>query len=270
MKKIEKEVKVLNVNKQELIHKLETLHAIKIEEGIQKIYIYDIQPINSRFRDCLMQLSNISKEYEFDICRRKMNEIFAELDDLITENEKNILNNNYGEKYFKRIIEKTEDKDLVKVFSDNKIVNIVEKHGLNPNKWIRLRSTNGRATLTVKHLINSEVILENKKTIQKVIENEIDVSSIDECNSLLNQLGYSYRNYQEKERITYKLDGIEVDIDSWPLIPTYAEIEADSEKDISSVIEKLNLQDNEIVSCNTVDIYKKYGLDVYDYRELKF
>ena len=39
---------------------------------------------------------------------------------------------------------------------------------------------------------------------------------------------------------------------------------------IQSTIEKLSLQKHEIVSCNTADVYKKYGIDLYAFRELRF
>ena len=78
------------------------------------------------------------------------------------------------------------------------------------------------------------------------------------------------RNYQEKERATYNVNGVEVDIDSWPLIPTYVEIENDSEEVIFDTVRKLGLEQHEIVSCNTANVYNKYGIDLYKFRELRF
>ena len=63
---------------------------------------------------------------------------------------------------------------------------------------------------------------------------------------------------------------MEIDIDSWPLIPPYLEIEGNSDEEIRKVIEKLGLQNKDIVSCNTADVYKKYGIDLYQFRELRF
>ena len=50
----------------------------------------------------------------------------------------------------------------------------------------------------------------------------------------------------------------------------YLEIEGESDNQISSIVKKLDLSGKEIVSCNTAEVYKKYGLDIYQYRELKF
>lgn len=36
-----------------------------------------------------------------------------------------------------------------------------------------------------------------------MLETEIEVPSIEEANKLLEALGFSYKSYQEKERVTY-------------------------------------------------------------------
>ena len=59
-----------------------------------------------------------------------------------------------------------------------------------------------------------------------------EVANIHEANSLLEALGYSYKSYQEKERISYQFQGHEIDIDTWPGIPTYFEVEGTSEQGI--------------------------------------
>lgn len=56
-------------------------------------------------------------------------------------------------------------------------------------------------------------------------EHEVVVSDFEKMNDILEKLGYKHRNYQENKRIRYILDEVEIDIDTWPLIPTYAEIE---------------------------------------------
>jgi len=150
------------------------------------------------------------------------------------------------------------------------IIDIINNYEINPNKWVRLRRTNNKTTITVKHILNPKTQEMQKMSIQSVLETEMEVPSMEIGNSLLEQLGFSFRNYQEKERETYVLDGVEIDIDTWPMIPTYIEIENDSESKIKEIIEKLGLENNEIVSCNTEDVYKKYGIDLYQFRELRF
>lgn len=270
MGKLEKEVKILNVNKKELEEMLSEIGARKIEESIQKIYVYDLPSIYARFYDCLLQLRQIDKTYQFEICRNKLQGILKEIDNLITKEEQRNVEQIISDKSFIDLLNRTNNEELLTIFSDKNIVEFVKKYGINPNKWIRVRQTNGKTTITVKHILNTDMQTTNNGDMQKVLETEMEVPSIEEANSMLEQLGFSFRNYQEKNRTTYDVNGVEVDIDSWPLIPTYVEIENDSTELIQGTIKKLGLQNHEIVSCNTVDIYNRYGIDVYKFRKLKF
>ena len=270
MGKLEKEVKILGVDKNELERMLEQLGAEKVEECLQKIYVYDLPSIYARFCDCLLQLRKINKPYEFEICRNKLQGVLNEVDNLTTIEEQRKIEDTVSTNHFIDLLKRTANEDLLDRFSNKSLVEIIKKYGINPNKWVRLRETNGRTTITIKHILNPDIKKGNKEEIQKVMETEMEVSSIEEANSILEQLGFSFRNYQEKNRATYRVDGVEVDIDSWPLIPSYVEIENDSDELIQSTIEKLGLQEHEVVSCNTADIYIKYGIDLYAFRELKF
>ena len=89
---------------------------------------------------------------------------------------------------------------------------------LNPNKWIRLRTNGTKTTLTIKEI-------KDKNAIEGTNELEVVVGDFDKTNEILNELGYEARNYQENYRRVYLLGNVEISIDSWPLIPTYAEIE---------------------------------------------
>lgn len=270
MGKLEREVKILNINENELKKTLKQLGAEKIEESLQKIYVYDLPSIYARFFDCLLQLKRVNKPYEFEICRNKLQGVLNEVDNLTTIDEQKKIEDAFYTKSFVDLLNRTNNGDLLERFSNKSIVDVIKKYGINPNKWVRVRETNGKTTVTIKHILNPNMQKDNQKGIQPVLESEMEVPSIEEANSILEQLGFSYRNYQEKNRATYRVDGVEVDIDSWPLIPPYVEIENDSNELIKSTVEKLGLQKHEIVSCNTADVYKKYGIDLYAFRELRF
>ena len=270
MGKLEREVKILGVNKIKLERILEQLGAEKVEECLQKIYVYDLPSIYARFCDCLLQLKRVNKPYEFEICRNKLQGVLNEVDNLTTGEEQRKIEETASTRYLVDLLNRTNNEDLLDRFSNKSIVEIIKKYGINPNKWVRVRETNGRTTITIKHILNPDLQKDSKEEIQRVMETEMEVPSIEEVNSILEQLGFSFRNYQEKNRATYSVDGVEVDIDSWPMIPSYVEIENDSNELIKSTIEKLGLQEHEIVSCNTADVYKKYGIDLYAFRELRF
>lgn len=270
MGKLEKEIKILNINKENIIKTLDSIGAKKEEESLQQIYVYDLPSIYSRFYDCIMQLKQCKKPYEYEVCRNKLQLILMEVDNLTTTEEQEELERTTSSRLLGELLKNTSNEEMLNTFSNQGIVETIKQYGINPNKWVRIRNTNGRTTITIKHILNPEIQKTKDSKIQKVMETEMEVPSIEEANSILEQLGFSFRNYQEKNRATYNVNGVEVDIDSWPLIPTYVEIENDSEEAIQETVKKLGLQNHEIISCNTADVYKKYGIDLYQFRELRF
>ncbi len=134
---------------------------------------------------------------------------------------------------------------------------------VNPNKWIRLRTNGNKTTLTVKEI-------KDKSAIGGTEEVEIIVDSFDNTNNLLESLGYMSRNYQENYRKMYNLNGIEISVDSWPMIPTYAEIEGKCEEDVLEVLKLLGYAEKDYTTLDVVSIYKLYNIDIMKIRELKF
>lgn len=270
MSKIEKEIKILNIEIEQLKRKLDMLGANLKNDGIQKIYVYDLPSIYARFYDCMMQLDKCSKPYDIEICKNKLKTLFLEIDNLLTKKQQENLSTAIGYKHLKDILSISDINRFKNVLSTPEVIKIIKQFSINPNKWIRLRETNGKTTITIKHILNEELQAEYGTKMQPVLETEMEVPSIESGNAILEQLGFSFRNYQEKKRTTYVLDNTEIDIDSWPLIPPYLEIEGESDEQINKIVQKLELSDKEMVSCNTAEVYKKYGIDIYQFRELRF
>lgn len=118
-------------------------------------------------------------------------------------------------------------------------------------KWIRLRTNGDKTTLTIKNIVSSE--------IDGTQELEIEVDDFFKTNLLLNELGFEAKGYQENRRCQYILDGVEIDIDSWPLIPTYLEIEGKSEEAVYKVLDKLNISKDSITTRDVEGVYLDYG-----------
>lgn len=133
------------------------------------------------------------------------------------------------------------------------IRNCYDFNPVRENSWIRLRTNGSTTTLTIKE-INSDKIDGTK-------ECEIVVSDFDTTDELLNRLGYHARSRQENRRIQYILDDVEIDIDSWPHIPTYVEFEAKSIEDIRQVCDKLCIDFDTLVTLDVTNIYSHYGYD---------
>ncbi len=122
------------------------------------------------------------------------------------------------------------------------------------NSWIRLRTNGIETTLTIKDRKNNK--------IDGTREAEVVVSDFNTTDEILNKLGYTARSIQENRRIRYMLKGVEIDIDLWPLIPTYVEFEASSEDDIRKVCDKLDIDFNTLTTMDVSSIYKYYGHEI--------
>ncbi len=123
-------------------------------------------------------------------------------------------------------------------------------------KWIRLRTNGKQTTLTIKNLISSE--------IDGTQELELVVDDFEKCNLILNELGYEARSYQENRRIQYVLNNVEIDIDYWPMIPTYLEIEGNSEDDVYKTLKILGFTKDDCTMKDVNSIYSDYGYNLND------
>lgn len=129
-------------------------------------------------------------------------------------------------------------------------------------KWIRLRTNGKTTTLTIKETKTDQ--------IDGTKELETEVGDIVVMNNILQELGYNHRAYQENKRISYKLEGVSIEIDSWPLIPSYLEIEGESINEVEKIVHKLGFDFSETTSINTTEVYKRYGIDIEPIKELIF
>ena len=128
-------------------------------------------------------------------------------------------------------------------------------------KWIRLRTNGDKTTLTIKNIVTSK--------IDGTQELEVVVDNFERTNLILKELGYVPKGYQENRRIQYELNGIEVDIDSWPMIPTYLEIEGPSEEAVYNTVEALGFTKDDCTTRDVEGIYLDYGYDLENIYELK-
>lgn len=129
-------------------------------------------------------------------------------------------------------------------------------------KWIRLRDNGERTTLAVKEITSD--------AIDGTQEVEVSVDDFAATNSLLEMLGFTAKSYQETKRISYTLDGAQLELDTWPRIPPYLEIEAASKADVIRVAELLGYTEADLTAENTIKIYARHGIDLNAIPELHF
>ena len=264
MGKLEKEIKILNIDIDETKKKLNTIGAKFIEKKDQKIYTYDVMSIKYRFYEAL-ELLKSNNELLRITSLKKLEMVLDEFEDLA--------NNELLEKIYQELqvnnIKKlfTFDADIIlkKINNSKTLINEINNYDINPNKWVRLRQSNDKVELTVKHIYEK-----NENKIQKVKEIEIKVSDLEETNTLLEELGIVKRNYQEKTRYSYTYKTAEIELDLWPNLEPYMEIECDDVDVMNEIISQLKLESNRIVSMNTEQLYKEKGVDILKMPELKF
>lgn len=161
------------------------------------------------------------------------------------------------------MIKKLEELGAIKVGEWNQRRFVYDTKPRHDSKWFRLRTNGEVATLTYKNV--------EKNSIDGTKELEIEVSDFDKTNELLELMGYVNRGYQENKRIRYMLNGVEIDIDSWPMIPTYMEIEGSSKEEVENTLKLLSVDNNKITTLNCDDIYRQiYNINLDEIYNLKF
>lgn len=131
---------------------------------------------------------------------------------------------------------------------------IYDFHPASPNKWIRLRTDGDKTTLTIKD--------RQADAVDGTKELEIQVSSFQDSNLILQELGYTPRLYQENRRSSFVLDEVQIEIDEWPMIPPYLEVEWQSAEEVETMISKLWFSLEQTTGVDTEEVYKQHGIDL--------
>lgn len=76
-------------------------------------------------------------------------------------------------------------------------------------------------------------------------------------------------NYEEEYRLQDQKN-VKIDIEEWPLIPPYAEVESDDEQGVMRALVALGFDTSASQPITTKMVYKKYGLNLHDYKKLTF
>lgn len=272
MSNMELELKIQNINQEELASKIIKLGGQYISSSEQFLSVYDLPYINQRYNSSLYELNNEKIELRKEIALNKIKKLFEEIDQLINTEERSYLKRNFDIEKLSEIFNLNTD-EIIKILNSSEMIDLVNNYKATPKKWIRLRKTIEKTqdkkiesvTLTVKHILKA-----NETNIQQMQETEIKVDSFEETNELLEKIGFFHRSYQEKKREKYILNEHEIDIDTWPGIPTYFEVEGKDKKDLEEILNILGYSFDDAISCTVDEIYRKIGMDINNMSELKF
>ena len=116
--------------------------------------------------------------------------------------------------------------------------------------WVRVRDEGNKITLSYKRLVD--------RTLHGTKEITVEVSDFEKTCNILIAAGLQVDAYQETKRERWELDGSEITIDTWPWIPTFVEIEANSEEKLKEIVKKIDLDWLKAMHGSVETAYQKY------------
>jgi adenylate cyclase class 2 len=137
------------------------------------------------------------------------------------------------------------------------------------SSWVRLRDEGDKITLSFKQRLGQNP-RDNLTGDDGMYEKEIIVNDFEATREILLKIGLIEKMYQENKRTKYILNGVECDIDTWPLLDPYLEIEGSDWDDVYKVVDMLGLKKENAKKFSTNQIYRLKGLDDRNYTKLTF
>lgn len=121
--------------------------------------------------------------------------------------------------------------------------------------WVRVRDEGDKVTLAYKQLDN--------RNIDGTREVSVGVSDFDDTVTLLQAAGLRQTSYQETRRESWVLGGVQIELDEWPWVRPYVEIEAVDEEVLYDVARKLGFKKENALHGSVEIVY----LQEYDVTE---
>lgn len=122
------------------------------------------------------------------------------------------------------------------------------------NKFVRLRKMKDKIKLTYKENVG--------QTVDSAREIELEVSDLEKCSKFFDKIGLKAIRQLEKYRHTFKLDDVVIDIDIWPKIPAYAEMEGPSIESLKHACSRLGFDWEKRFDGDAREAFRHYGYDL--------
>lgn len=133
-------------------------------------------------------------------------------------------------------------------FPDNHLSN-------DKNAWVRVRAEGDKFTMSYKQL--------NDRSLHGTHEVNLTIDSFDKADSFLKEIGLEQKSYQETKRESWRHKDFEIELDEWPWVQPYIEIEGPDERSLRKLATQLGLDWNE--ACHgSVEIVYQAEYDVTD------
>lgn len=258
MGQIEREIKLLNVDVNQIKSILKEKGIESKGKFIQDVYTFDLPTLDELYIKYINMLKNN------DI--RGFEKLILEIRPCFDKNDLNLIEKILGTRDFIEFA-KNKKNDYNKLWSEE-LIQLMKKTNENFSKWVRLRQTGDETTITIKRIVNSK----GEYELDAVNELEFNVPNIEEGKQLLEDLGYFFARHQIKMRIAYDYKNTEIVIDKWPKLAPYVEVEGPTQEEIDEVVLMFGYNLDDAIVINTDDVYSKNGIDIYSdkYRDLSF
>ena len=134
------------------------------------------------------------------------------------------------------------------------------------HSWLRLRTDGSHTTLAYK---NSQKL--DKDNVEVGMQEiEIVVDDYQKTSEILKNIGLEVMREEKNRRVRYKKSAVIFDIDFWPGIPAYLEIEAPSFAEAKEAASELGFESSKGLICTPAKVYASYGYNVHDYSSITF
>ena len=197
---------------------------------------------------------------------QKIINIISYIKPTFNQEEKEYFKELFGYEEIDKYIEEKIDNIDVSKLEDRKMLKIIEDTGNRFFKWIRLRQDGEIVEITIKYIYSNKA----NYNIDEVKEIEIKTDNFEMANKLIEEMGYYRKKLAEKQRDSYSYQGMDIEIDEWPLLEPYIEIEGNNIDKIYELANLLGYSKEQTRVMNTEDVYLEKGIDLSKYEEMTF
>lgn len=115
--------------------------------------------------------------------------------------------------------------------------------------WVRVRDEGDKVTISYKQSDNSSLL--GTQEISLVVD------SFDNAKLFLNTIGLTLqKSYQETKRETWELNSVNIELDTWPWLSPFIEIESPNEQQLHTTIKLLELDIKDALYGSVIPAYQ--------------
>lgn len=135
--------------------------------------------------------------------------------------------------------------------------------------WLRLRTNGVETTFAYKERIGASSS-DGSTSDEGMKEIEVVVDNYEKTCELLKSIGLIVKREEKNKRVRYKKSDAVFDIDFWPQIPPYLEVESTSLAKAEAAARELGFDPKDSFVYSAKQVYGKYGIEKDEYSLISF